>query len=53
MLNTWRRFTINILQGENQANLTLEETNKGSLLKDDGAFALLTIIFPHTAAMFN
>jgi hypothetical protein len=44
MLNTWRRFTINILQGE---------TNKGSLLKDDGAFALLTIIFPHTAAMFN
>jgi hypothetical protein len=35
-----RGFTINNLQVENQANVTLEETSEGPHLKDDVAFAL-------------
>jgi hypothetical protein len=46
-------FTISNLQIENQANLTLEETNKRPCLKNDVTFALLTAISPHTITMFN
>jgi len=46
-------FTINDLQCENQANLTLEETNKGPCLKNDVAFALLIAIFLHIITMLN
>ncbi len=38
---------------KNQANLTLEETSKGSRLKDDVAFALLIVISLHMVVMFN
>ncbi len=33
--------------------MTLEETSKGPCLKDDVAFALLTIISCHTIVMLN
>jgi hypothetical protein len=48
-----RGFTISDLQCENQANLTLEQTNKRPCLKNDVTFALLIAIFPHTVTMFN
>ncbi len=41
------------LQVEDQTNLTLEETNEGSHLKDDATFTLLTVIPPHMVVMFN
>jgi hypothetical protein len=44
---------INDLQVEDQANLTLEDTNKGLRLKDDVAFTLLTTIYLHMIATFN
>jgi len=31
----------------------LEETSEGLRLKDDVAFALLAVIFPHMVAMLN
>jgi len=43
----WRGSTPSNFQPKNQANLTLEENNEGPHLKDDVAFALLTIISPH------
>jgi hypothetical protein len=46
-------FTISDFQTENQVNLTLEETNERSHLKDDVALGLLSAISPHTIAMFN
>ncbi len=46
-------FTINNLQAKDQANLTLEEINKGPCLKDDVAFTLLIVISPHIVTMFN
>jgi hypothetical protein len=48
-----RGFTISDLQIEDQANLTLKEISKGPCLKYDVAFALLTLISPHTIAMLN
>ncbi len=41
---------ISDLQTEDQANLTLKDTNKGLRLKDDVAFALLTTIYFHMIA---
>jgi hypothetical protein len=46
-------LTISNLQVEDQANLTLEEINKGMCLKNDVVFALLSTIFLHMVAMFN
>ncbi len=48
-----QRFAISNLQAKDQANLTLEEINKGPRLKDDVAFVLLIVIFPHMVTMFN
>jgi hypothetical protein len=44
----WQGSTLSNFQLEDQTNLTLEETSEGPHLKDDVAFALITIIFPHT-----
>ncbi len=44
---------INDLQAEDQANLTLEDTNKWLHLKDDVVFTLLTTIYLHMIATLN
>ncbi len=41
------------LQVEDQTNLTLEETNERSHLKDDATFTLLIVISPHMVVMFS
>jgi hypothetical protein len=46
-------FTPSDFQSKDQANLTLEEINEGPRLKDDVAFTLLIMIFPHMVVMFN
>jgi hypothetical protein len=49
-----QKFTPNNLQLENQAKLTLEETNEWSHLNlDDATFTLLIAISPHIVAMLN
>ncbi len=46
-------FTISDFQPKDQVDLTLEEINEGSCLKDDVTFALFITIFPHIVTMFN
>jgi hypothetical protein len=46
-------FTPSDLQSKDQTNLTLEEINEGPRLKDDVAFTLLIMIFPHMVIIFN
>jgi hypothetical protein len=48
-----RGFTPSDLQSKDQANMTLEEINKGPRSKDDVTFTLLIMIFPHMVIMFN
>jgi hypothetical protein len=49
-----QKFTPNNLQLEDQANLTLEETNEWPHLNlDDVTFTLLVAISPHIVAMFD
>jgi len=49
-----QKFTPNNLQPEDQANLTLEETNEWPHLNlDDVTFTLLIVISPHIVVMLD